>query len=66
MMRQESVHGPMTPNGTPGHTANGTLVTGAVPPPNVGPSGLLLSETLQPMDDMRVHTPHPMTFNDMY
>ena len=63
-MRQESnQHGPMT-NGNPGHSVNGSLV-GNVPPPNV-PGTLLLTESLQPMDDIRVHTPHPMAFNEMY
>ncbi|XP_013183582.1 LIM/homeobox protein Lhx9-like [Amyelois transitella] len=60
IMRQES-------NGNPGHSGNGTLVPGSGPPPAVGPS-MMLTETLQPMDDMRVHTPHPhpMVFNELY
>lgn len=63
-MRQESSqHGSMA-NGNPGHSVNGSLVTG-VPPPSV-PGTLILSEQLQSLDDLRVHTPHPMGFNEMY
>ncbi|CAG9558526.1 unnamed protein product [Danaus chrysippus] len=65
MMRQESNQlGLMTPNGSTGHSVNGGLVTG-VPPPNVDP-GMIMSEPLQPMQDIRVHTPHPMSFGEMY
>lgn len=64
-MRQESNQlGLMTPNGSTGHSVNGGLVTG-VPPPNVDP-GMIMSEPLQPIQDIRVHTPHPMSFGEMY
>ncbi|CAH2218361.1 jg22448 [Pararge aegeria aegeria] len=64
MMRQESnQHGSMM-NGNPGHTANGSLV-GGVPPPSV-PGTLILSESLQALDDLRSHTPHPLSYNEMY
>ncbi|XP_026747221.1 LIM/homeobox protein Lhx9-like [Trichoplusia ni] len=60
MMRQESSNGP-------GHT-NGSIVPGPVPQPNVGPGSMLLSEPMQTIEDMRVHTPHPhpMSFNELY
>ncbi|KAF9407444.1 hypothetical protein SFRURICE_013958 [Spodoptera frugiperda] len=61
MMRQESS------NGGPGHS-NGSIIQGSVSQPNAGPSSMLLSEPMPPMEDMRVHTPHPhpMTFNELY
>ncbi|VVC86123.1 unnamed protein product [Leptidea sinapis] len=63
VMRQESnSHGPMTPNGTPIH--GGVIGPGAVPAPNVG--SMMISEQLQSIEDLRVHTPHPMSFNEMY
>ncbi|XP_022125272.1 LIM/homeobox protein Lhx9-like [Pieris rapae] len=61
MMRQETSHGQIAPNGNGGHN-NGNLVN--VPPPNIGP--MMISESLQTIEDLRVHTPHPMAFNEMY
>ncbi|KAJ8737897.1 hypothetical protein PYW08_000492 [Mythimna loreyi] len=60
MMRQESSNGP-------GQT-NGSILPGSLPQPSVGPSTMLLSEPMQSMEDMRVHTPHPhpMSFNELY
>ncbi|XP_069364635.1 LIM/homeobox protein Lhx9-like isoform X2 [Maniola hyperantus] len=64
MMRQESNHHGSVSNGNAGHSTNGSLAAG-VPPPCV-PGTLMLSEPLQALDDLRVHTPHPMSFNEMY
>ncbi|CAK1554645.1 unnamed protein product [Leptosia nina] len=60
MMRQETTgHGQIVPNN--GNHSNGSLV---VPPPNVG--AMMISEPLQTIEDLRVHTPHPMSFSEMY
>ncbi|XP_026331887.1 LIM/homeobox protein Lhx2-like [Hyposmocoma kahamanoa] len=65
LMRQESNHNTLTPNGNAAHNGNGTIVSGV--PNDVG-TPMMLSEQLQPMEDMRVHTPHPhsMVFSEMY
>ncbi|KAJ8736898.1 hypothetical protein PYW07_000169 [Mythimna separata] len=60
MMRQESSNGP--------GQSNGSIIPGSLSQPSVGPSTMLLSEPMQSMEDMRVHTPHPhpMSFNELY
>lgn len=65
LMRQESNHNTLIPNGSATHNGNGVIVPGV--PNDVG-APMLLSEQLQPMDDMRVTTPHPhsMAYNEMY
>ncbi|NP_001269150.1 LIM/homeobox protein Lhx9-like [Bombyx mandarina] len=56
MMRQET-------NGVNGHTS---IVPGNGGTPSIVPTALILSEPLQPLEDLRVHTPHPMAFNELY
>lgn len=65
LMRQESNHNSLTPNGSASHNGNGSIIPGVSN--DVGAS-MLMSEQLQPMEDMRVHTPHPhsMAYNEMY
>ncbi|XP_013147486.1 PREDICTED: LIM/homeobox protein Lhx9-like [Papilio polytes] len=66
IMRQESnQHGPMAANGNPGHSGNTSLVPGPVSTNGV-PSAMMLGEPLQGLDDLRVHTPHPISFNELY